>query len=282
VLILGMCFIQVANVYARIVTSELGSDYAALANWIDLASRDPLAKPTNIEILFEATYLQSYFDPVVPILNKLVHLTDDPFRLLGFQSVAMLGGSIAVWVIAITNDRIRLLAGTYLFWTNRNRTAFALLLIGTLTKISFWPSWLMFGVVHALKHRWRWAVLYAVVGCAAIALHSMLQTPGEATPVILFFPQLGTTPGEVVVNAILKPQLWLSQIANPMRWEFFLLLLLPLGFTNLRRLDALAPAFWMLPGREQSSPTSTRLSTSAFAWRPFSWVCVSPRGLCAG
>lgn len=64
-----------------------------------------------------------------------------------------------------------------------------------------------------------------------------------------YFPELGSTPGEIVVNAIKRPGLVLSILFSGRSLYYALALLLPLGFLPLRspgRLAVAAPLFGML------------------------------------
>ncbi len=273
-LLLGLCFIQATLVYHSIVLSGIQRDYFLLGVWIDQAAHDFRTIPINTENVLQASHLQIYFDFISPAVNRVLQLTHDPFRLLAFHFIAIAGGSIVTWIIAVRNERLRpfqiilpvifmmhpsvpltinsdyhtsgigvafFIVGTYLFGIQRHRSAFVILLIGTLTKISFWPSWLMFGVLHAFRRRWLWALSYAIPGCAAIVLYCVIQPPGQKGTVDFFFPHLGASPAEVATNAIFKPHLWIGHALDPLRLSFFVLLLLPLGFAVFRRLDLLAP-----------------------------------------
>ena len=170
------------------------------------------------------SYFMLYFDPVVPLVNMLLRLTDDPVRLLGFQLVAVVAAPIAVWWICVREATLKsvhlllpvallvhpslvgplqldyhtstiglalILIGSYAFWMNRHHAAFWCLLLGTLTKVSYWPSWLVFGMVHGMRRRWVTAALYGAIGVAALVVYTQLQAqrpqgalgigPGSAT-----------------------------------------------------------------------------------------------------
>jgi uncharacterized membrane protein len=272
-LVLGLCFIQVCIVYTNIVTSSLQLDYRMLATMIASASHDPFKVPTGLEGRVKLSYVQGYFDPLLPILNRVFHLTDSPFRLLGLQTLAILSAPIITWVITVKDARLRpfqvllpaafllhptmaltlqadyhtsgiglsfFLVGTYLFLQRSYRSSFVLLLIGSLTKISYWPCWIMFGVFHAFRRRSIWAAAYIVIGVSALVLYSVIQPPTDAVAApSVFFSQLGSTNSEIVINVILKPYLWVGKILDPVRWEFFALLLLPFGFAIFRRPEVL-------------------------------------------
>lgn len=272
-LIGGLCFIQVAIVYGNIVSGAIQKDYALLAASISEQSDALFTNPLDRA---QRTWLNGYFDPFAPLFDRLFNLADDPFRLLGFQLVAMLSAPVAIWVIALLHPRLRpfqalvptvlllhpslpatlqadyhtsaigitfWIVGSYLFWLRRKRAAFALLLIAAFTKISYWPSWLVFGGIHALRREWRWAVLYGVIGAGAMGAYIAIQPPaGELTPVGLFFGQLGKEPGEAAFSIFSKTWLWIKPLFDPVRWQFLVLLLLPLGFAVFRYPQALLPA----------------------------------------
>jgi hypothetical protein len=271
-LILGLCFIQVLIIYHNIIIGNINRDYLMLASMIFRSSRDPGAVPANLWFT-SASYLQGYFDPLVPLLNLVVDLTHDPFRLLGFHAAAILSSAIVTWWLTLHEPALRpyqfllptalllhpaifatvqadyhtsgigislLLAGTYFFFLERRRLALWLLLLGTLTKISYWPSWIMFGLIYAYRRQWRWAGTYLGLAAAALIIHQSIQR-GNTTPGInLFFNNLGQNPQEMAYNFVMKPYLWTSMFLNQEYWGFFGLLL-PLGFFALSYLPALIP-----------------------------------------
>ena len=186
----GLAFNQLLMVYAHIVSDLLGRDYHILASLLQAASINPSSPPENLRWLLPGapTYLQGYFDPITPLINRVFDLTHDPFRLLAFHSAAMLTAPLIVWWIARKRQALNafrlallvallvhpsvltqmlsdyhrseiggglLLLGTYYFFLDRGKRprAFVPLLLGTLAKISYWPSWLMFGVLSALRRQ---------------------------------------------------------------------------------------------------------------------------------
>jgi len=273
-LTLGLCFIQVLIVYHNVISGNINRDYLMLASLIYRGSLNPLAAPTNLWFI-SASYLQAYFDPLVPLLNLTLNLTHDPFRLLGFHAAAILSSAVVTWWLTLREPLLRpyqfllptalllhpsifatvqadyhtsgigispLLAGTYFFFRERPRLAFGLLLLGTLTKISYWPSLGMFGIIYLYRREWRSAAIYLGLVAAALAIHQAIQR-GNATPGFnLFFSNLGQNPREMAYNVVMRPQLWTSLFLNQEYWGFFALLLLPLGFFPLRYLPALIPA----------------------------------------
>src|SRR5205823_2060017 len=105
------------------------------------------------------SYFENYFDPVVPLLTRLFDLTADPFRLLGFQTIALFSAGFVTAIICHLDARLfpfqlllpiallshpsvittaradyhtsaigigLLLAGSYLFFRHRRRAAFGL------------------------------------------------------------------------------------------------------------------------------------------------------------
>jgi hypothetical protein len=274
-LVLGLCAIQVLAVYTYIVMGYPQMDYYMLASWIAAASDHfNQAPPTMWYYDPPASYLGTYFDPIVPAINALAHLTDSPFRLLGFQTMAILSAAVATWWITIRHHTLApvqallpaalllhptlaltlqadyhtsgigitpLLIGTYLFFVQRRAPAFAALLLGTLTKISYWPTWMMFGFVHATRREWRWAAAYAATGIGALGLHQVLEAGHPGVGLSIFFPGFGSTPLEVVHTAIFSPSLWLTPVSDVSRWAFFGHLLLPLGFGALLFPPAVVP-----------------------------------------
>ena len=275
VLLGGLCFIQATVVYSNIVTSALQQDYFLIASWLSVTSQSFLAVPVTLPQRLQLSYVQYYFDPLVPILNRVFQLTHDPFRLLGFQLVALVSAPLTAWFIATRHDAMRpfqvllpaalmihpsfsytlqadyhtsgigitfFLLGTYLFWTHTHQSAFIVLLIGTLTKVSYWPSWLMFAVLHGTMRRWRWMLLYGLVGIVALLIYRLIQpASGAGNPLAnLALDKLSPA---AIISVLLDPGQWSKAVIEPpLIWLwFFFLLFLPFGFTVFRRPIVLTP-----------------------------------------
>lgn len=268
----GAAFVLLVMVYIRIGSELLGRDYYILASLLHAASAHPGSPPENLRWLVPntPTYIQGYFDPITPLVNRALDITHDPVRLLAFHSVMTLTAPIAAWWIASTRTSLNafqfalpvavmmhpsmltqmlsdyhtseigvglLLLGTYFFFVRdglKRRLqvqAFGALLLGTLAKISYWPSWLMFGILSAFRRHWYWTLAYGLVGGAALGIHQLL-VQGQVTPgVATFFGAYGSTPSEVLKTLIAQPERWLTAVIQPNRWLFFLELLIPLGFS---------------------------------------------------
>jgi uncharacterized membrane protein len=219
------------------------------------------------------SYFQNYFDPLVPLLTRVFDLTENPFRLLGFQTIALLSSVLVTSVLAHRRAALRpfqlvlpvallshtaiittaradyhtsaigislLLGGTYAFFLRHDRAAFALLVLGCLTKISFWPSWIMFSLIHGAAKRWRWMAVYLIVGVSALLAYQSLGRFHEGGSSV-FFKSLGETPGEVLYNAVFHPDIWWTLASDPERLSFFGQLAAPLGFIGLLYPPALLP-----------------------------------------
>jgi uncharacterized membrane protein len=276
---LGLCFIQILRVYANIIKARFQGDYLLLASMISTASRDFRSTPLNLPPASASSYLQGYFDPLIPLLNRIFNLTDDPFRLLGFHAAAILSSALVIWWFSVREPTLEpfqllfpsalllhpslfwtvladyhtsgigislFLAGSFCFFTERRWPAFGLLLLGTFTKISYWPCWVMFGLIHLYRRNWRWAGAYLGCGAVAIAVHQSIQRTAATPGFSIFFGQLGRNPGEVITNLVLHPSLWTGFLWRPEPWIFFTLLLLPLGFTPFFGLRALVPILPLL------------------------------------
>lgn len=272
VLILGLWLILGLLVYRNIVGASIQRDYLTLASEIFKASRDLAAAPVNLER--PGSYLQMYFDPLVPLLNRVFDLTRSPFRFLAFHAGAILSPSLATWWIIVRQPSLRafqmllpvafllhpsvaltvqadyhtsgiglslLLLGSYYFYAQRRWLAFVLLLLGTLTRISYWPCWMMFGLLSGSRREWRWAGAYLGVGLAALTFHHYIQGERATRGVTVFFNYLGKNSVEVFYNLLFHPGLWIDYALTPSPWWFLALLLLPLGFTPLRYPPALVP-----------------------------------------
>jgi uncharacterized membrane protein len=271
----GLCFIQVLYVYQAIVSQQIQRDYLILSAWIQASYGDPMAPPPSLWLLDpKISYLQDYLDPIVPAINRVFDLTSSPFKLLGFELIAILSAPIFTWAIAVKNPVLRpfqvllpvtlalhpslfltlqadyhtsgialglLLLGSYFFFKDRDRRAFGFLLVGTLTKVSYWPSWLIFGVIKLFRRQWLWALAYLILGFAALRIYQAIQ-PSQVTPNFNYFiGNLGSTPAEAAYNLIFHSELWLDRAAEPARREFFWQLLLPFGLSFLLLPQALAP-----------------------------------------
>jgi hypothetical protein len=266
-LVAGLCAIQILVIYIYVVAGSPSVDYLMLASWISASTRDLSAAPANMWFYDPPpSYLATYFDPLVPLLNRVFDLTYSPFRLLGFQAAAILSAALATWWFTIRTDSLwpfqallptalllhpsisttlqadyhtsgiglgLLLVGSVLFFRRQTRAAFAFLLLGTLTKISYWPSWLMFGVLHAFRREWRWAAGYATIFVVALALHQAVEVGHSDIGINLFFSNLGSTPLEVVHTLVFSPDRWLGRVVEPANWLFFIDLFLPIGFAGL-------------------------------------------------
>lgn len=268
--LLGTAFPQLLVIYARIVRDYLSMDYTILASLIHAASVNPASGPENLWFYPAPwTLLQLYLDPLTPLVNRVFDLTHDPFRLLAFHSLMTLAGPAAVWWLASRHVALQpfqfilpaallmhpavstqmvsdyhesevalglLLLGTYWFFADRGRRGrgFVALLAGTLFKISYWPSWFMFGVLSAFRRQWRWTAAYGAAGVAALLVYEVLNAGGQKSPGLSpFLGGFGTTPLEILRNLVIHPQLWLPWVLQPSRWIFFLALLLPLGLCAL-------------------------------------------------
>jgi uncharacterized membrane protein len=274
--VLGLCFVQAVGVYWRLVANHLGRDFALVGMWLAATLRGLFSAPITRTEEGPFSYFLFYFDPVVPLVNVLLRLTDDPARLLGFQLVAVVAAPISVWYLCVREATLKsvqlllpvallmhpalvgplqldyhtstiglapFLIGSYAFWMNRHGAAFWCLLLGALTKVSYWPSWLVFGMVHGMRRRWMLAGLYGAIGVAALVIYTQLQAqrPQGALGIRTGFGYLGETHAEIAVNAVLKPALWLAPALHPAPWLFFLVLLMPFGFVVFRRPITLAP-----------------------------------------
>lgn len=275
VLIIGMCVMQALYVYDRIVNVLLQRDYMILVSELYASARDLNGVAANVTDYANTpiSYFENYFDPIVPFLNRIFDLTHDPFRLLGFQTLALFSAVVATWFICQRDARLRafqvllpsaliahpsmivtaradyhtsaigvglLLVGSYLFFMNKQIPAFVLLILGTFTKVSFWPSWFMFGIIEVFRRQWRWAAAYIGAGVAAIAAYQQIgrfHGGGGA----LFFGSLGSDPASVAFNVVFHSELWRNLLLQPPRWRFFGELLGPLGFTALLNPVGLVP-----------------------------------------
>jgi hypothetical protein len=199
---------------------------------------------------------------------------------MGLYAAAILSASLVVWWVAVRhtalysfqillpiallfhpalsfalqmeyhNDGIPLsllILGSYCFFTMRRRSAFVLLLLGTMTKISYWPSWLMFGVVHALRREWRWSAAYLACLLVAYKIFSAIQPPGVTPAVSAVLGGLGDSPAEIVVNFFLHPSLWTGRVFDPARWYFLLCILVPWAPASLAYWWALMPVAPLVP-----------------------------------
>jgi uncharacterized membrane protein len=296
ILILGLIFIQGLVVYRNVVIGRLGIDYSLVASLIHASSRDLLAPPENLYKISWAkyfppgsnydrpggfaSYVQGYFDPYLPLLDRAFHLTSNPFLLMGLYATAILSASLVVWWVAVRNAALYsfqillpiallfhpalsfalqmeyhndgiplglLILGSYCFFTMRRRSAFVLLLLGTMTKVSYWPSWLMFGVAHAFRREWRWSAAYLACTVAAFTIFSAIQPPGVTPAVSAVLGGLGNSPAEIAVNLVLRPHLWLDRALEPSRWYFLLCVLVPWAPISLAYWWALIPVVPLVP-----------------------------------
>lgn len=230
--VVGLCAMHALIVYERIVTSQLQIDYFVLANWLSAASRGLLEDVPNRPAA-GGTYFQYYLDPLVPLVNRLLVLTDNPFRLLTFQTLAVLGAAFILWAIAVRTPRLYafqalvptafllhpavvanlqsdyhtsgigiafLLLGTYLFFRGRGRVAYALLVLGTLTKVSFWFSWFCFALVQLWRRRWLPAAAYAMTAIVALLVYRAIQPADDARRdfiLTMYFGEIARDPAEI-------------------------------------------------------------------------------------
>lgn len=260
----GVGLAQLVAVYGHIVGESLGKDFYTLAALIRWATINPLAPPVN-NWWSPVSLIQNDFDLVTPLVSRAFDLTHDPFRLLAFHSVMVLSAPFFAWCICLSQPGLRafqfafplallvhpslstammsdyheselgvglLLLGTYWFFLDRGKRArgFWPLLLGTLLKVSYWPSWFMFGVVSAFRRQWRWTAAYLVLGVLALAAYQRVNqgtlSPGAAE----FLGPLGSSPIQVARNVVFHPELWIHSALQPNRWVFFAALLLGLGF----------------------------------------------------
>jgi uncharacterized membrane protein len=273
--IAGLCFIQGLWIYRLVVDGSIQRDYWILASWIAAASTELFSAPANLWFYSPPpSHIQNYFDFIVPLLNRVFDLTSTPFGLMGFQAISMLSVSVITWGISIRNPVLWpfqlllpvalvlhpsvfstiqadyhtsgigigvLLLGTYLFFRKRDLPAFIVLLVGTLTKVSYWPCWLMLGLAKLVVRQWRWAIAYIFVGAAALLIYQKIQASTVTPNFSIFLGQMGSNPGEVVYNLVFHPELWWGLAHDPARWEFFGRLLLPLGISPFLAPLALVP-----------------------------------------
>jgi hypothetical protein len=273
VLVVGLAVTQGMDAYQRIVGVSLQRDYLLMASLLYTAARDPFAVSANLDYR-PVTYVQGYFDPLIPIFVRLFDLTSSPFRLIGLHTLALLSAPLTTWALAIRYTTLRpfqillplalvshvsfigsvrgeyhasslgitaFLIGSFLFFKARKRSAFVVLLVGSLTKISYWPSWIMFGVVHAIRRQWLWAGSYTTIGLTAIWLHGRLNVGNPNTGAGAFFGPLGTQASEVAYNAVFHSELWKNQLTEVSRWEFLGQLVRPFGLIPLLNPLALLP-----------------------------------------
>jgi Predicted membrane protein (DUF2079) len=269
--VLGLCFAQAAIVFWRLETNYLSRDFALVAGWLSALDRGPFAVMASSPYSTPFSYFQLYFDPLVPLLNRVLRLTDDPVRLLGFQLIAVLLAPIATWYICVRAAALRafqfllpvvfllhpalvgplqldyhtspvgltlLTVGSYAYWRGRRRSSFVLILLGTLTKISYWPSWIMFGIVYAVRRRWAWAAIYVVVGTIALVTYTrIVPVRSGSGPIGVSgqFNYLGDSHVQIALNVIREPLVWMTPVAHPARWLFFVVMFLPFGFVAFRR-----------------------------------------------
>lgn len=261
-LILGLCAVQIADIYFFIVGGQLSIDYHILSSLIYRASIDILTTPPNLWWLPpNASYIRVYYDPWAPLFARLFSITSSPFGLLGYQMIALLGGAFVIWLLTQIRRPLRsfqvllpvawlmhpsliwtvqtdyhtsgigisvLLVGSYLFFKRRKIPAVVALLVGIATKISYWPCCLIFGTLSALRRDWRWAAAYFGIGTAAVLIHQLIQqqpgTPGASS----FFGV--SNPSDVVIDAIVHPDHWLERLITTPEWQFFVWLSAPFGF----------------------------------------------------
>src|SRR5579862_3606360 len=279
----GVLLSQALEVYLSIVQAGIQLDYWLLVSRIRHAAFDPFSNLPNLWMMQPFNgMLQVYFDPLTPLINRVLDLTHDPFRLLGFHTLMIFSAPLVVLWLTSRHPQLRafqfalpvallvhpalslsmesdyhssevavglLLLGTYYFFsegTGRQWKGFLPLLAGTLIKISYWPSFLMFGPLSALRRRWLWAVMYVGTGVVALVLHSVLVRGGAAGGFFDFFSKLGNSPSQVIYNAIFHPSLWAQQVLLPERWLFYVLVLLPLGFCVIAYPLAIVPALPLL------------------------------------
>jgi uncharacterized membrane protein len=263
-LILGLCLLHAFIVYERIVLSQLNIDYFVLANWISAASSDPFEHFSNFSPV-AGSYVQYYFDPLVPLLNRVLGLTSDPIRLLGFQLVAVLSPAVILWVLAVRHTRLVafqsllptayllhpsviantqqdyhtsgigagfLMVGAFLFFRGGRAAPFALLLLGTLTRLSFWLIWPLLAMMRARDQRWKEAALYAATVTAALMVYRLIQPDDDTRRnflLTMFAPQVGGTARDVAAYAVLH----VGELARVgvQRLQFLLQMGATVGFT---------------------------------------------------
>lgn len=300
--ILGFLCIQLVLVWQKIVSEDLVKDYFNYMTLISLAAQDFFARPPNLAPALQIPYLQYSFDPVVPLLTRIIPLTASPFYLLGFQTLALFAPAFVLWALAVRDATLRpfqfflpalyillpavpytaqgdyhtsgigislLLLGTVLVFT-RTSQAWLLLLIGTLTKVSYWPSFLMFSAVSLLYRRRRAAALFAATFVAAMALYEHLQTVPSYS-LGQFFGYLGASPFEMLQTLLTHPDVVLAQVAQPAKWLYLLRLLLPLGFGPLLFPPALLPTLPLIAMSLLDSTGYRSLTFSEYAleYTPF-------------
>ena len=274
-LLAGLCLIQAGVVYNNIVTSAVAQDYFLIASWLSASSHTLLTAPVALAENYQFSYMQYYFDPITPLINRITHLTNHPFRMLGFHLAALLSAPIVTWVILSQSKNLTpfqallpvslmmhpslmytiqadyhtsgigispLLIGTYLFWSSSSKSAFATLLLGTFTKVSYWPSWMMFAVIHGWKRQWRWMAIYTAVGLSAISTYRLIQTShgidsilgnlGLAKTVTMTLPEM--------ISSLLTRPIYIRETSIIFLW-FVIFMLLPFGFTMFRRPITLVP-----------------------------------------
>lgn len=300
--IIGFLAIQLLLVWQNIAGGNILRDYFNYMTLISLAARDFTLSPHNLIPLLQIPYLQYSFDPVIPLLDRVIPLTSSPFYLLGFQTLALFAPGFVLWAIAVRDATLRpfhfflpvvylllpavaptiqtdyhtsgigtslLLLGTFLVFA-RISQAWIPLVVGTLTKVSYWPSFFMFSVVSLLYRRWRAAALYAAGFVAAIALYQHLQTVPSYS-LAQFYGYLGSSPLEILHTMVTRPDVVLAQVLQTDKWVYLLRLLLPLGFGPLLFLPALLPTAPLLAMSFLDSTTWRSLMTSEYTleYTPF-------------
>ncbi|MCA9097212.1 MAG: DUF2079 domain-containing protein [Planctomycetaceae bacterium] len=106
---------------------------------------------------------------------------------------------------------------------------------------------------RATRH-WRYLGVGYLIGATlylALALKVLIPYFRSGAPIhyVRYFPKFGNSIGEIIVNIILKPGLFLSEVFAPSNWVFALALLLPMGILAILspgRLLVAAPLFGAL------------------------------------
>lgn len=264
-LVLGLGAVQAMIIIERIVTGQLNIDYFVLARWISAASQDLLAPVPNASST-ASSYFQYYFDPLVPLLNRLFGLTEDPFRLLGFQTLAVISPAVLLWGLSLRGRLAAfqallpsafllhpalvanlqqdyhasgigmslLLLGCYTFFHDRRILSYVLLLLGALTKVSFWLPWFLFALVHLKQRRFGWTAVYVGTAVGALLVYRLIQPPQQAASSLIaamYFGNLGSTPAEVLGNLVARSgeMAWIAAS----RLSFFWNMSIPFGLSFL-------------------------------------------------